>query len=96
MRLAEYRLPSSKLTITENSEVDISSSGSLDSCIWIHTPPLSRSDISKIWGMQLSTLSANQGWVGNRDAGCWSWFEIAIYTPVPAGGDLTFKLVRPP
>lgn len=80
MQLAQYKLPSPSLSLFENSELHITSDGPLESQVWLHTQPLTPVEISKMCGLQLSTRSTNQGWVGNPNLGCWSWFEIAVYT----------------
>jgi hypothetical protein len=81
MRLADCKVHS-PLTLFTNNKFIITSSGVLNSHIWIHTNPLSALEISKIWGMQLTTVSANQrSQQADQNIGCWSWFEIAIYTP---------------
>jgi hypothetical protein len=46
--------------------------------------------------MQLHTLSGNQGWVENTSLGCWSWFDLMIYSPTEGTGRVddfsTFKV----
>ena len=74
-------MKSSRLTILSETDLVVGSSGPLKSKTWFRSDPLTVQDIDKIWGFQLSTFSTNQGWVGDPNAGCWSWFEVAIYTP---------------
>ena len=45
---------------------------------WFSTSPLSAHDLANAHSMQLLTLSTDQGWVSDPDAGSWSWFDIVL------------------
>ncbi|KAG8999253.1 hypothetical protein FRB94_006341 [Tulasnella sp. JGI-2019a] len=49
--------------------------------VWFKSEPLDRSIIYRLAQIQLVTKSRDQGWVDDdvRNAGSWSWFEVAIY-----------------
>jgi hypothetical protein len=59
-------------------EVEGDSLGDLVSKIWFRTGPLDNTFIYRAAQLQLSTDSHDQGWVDNKDAGAWSWFELVI------------------
>jgi hypothetical protein len=46
--------------------------------IWFRTEPLDNTFIYRVAQLQLSTDSHDQGWVDEKDAGAWSWFELVI------------------
>jgi hypothetical protein len=95
MRLSDCKIES-PLSTYESTEFAITSQGPLNSKAWFHTKPLSVIDISRIWGMQLFTMSTNQGWISNPNSGCWSWFEVAIYRRKPPPGEnAEWMLTRP-
>lgn len=54
--------------------------------------PFDRGLLAKIKGMQVKTLSNDQGWVSDTNAGEWSWFEVVIFSPrLPQAGKVTQK-----
>ncbi|KAA1477229.1 hypothetical protein DENSPDRAFT_577887 [Dentipellis sp. KUC8613] len=44
----------------------------------IQLPPFDTVALQRIAQIQLITLSRDQGWVGDRNAGNWSWFDVAV------------------
>ena len=46
--------------------------------IWFSVAPFSAHDLSTIHSVQLFTRSRDQGWVGDPNAGSWSWFDIVL------------------
>jgi len=88
LRLAGCRLEDSPLADAEGNTFDISShNSSVQRTIWFYTEALQRTN--HLWGVQLHTFSGNQGWVGNASQGCWSWFELAIYSSARGATRLT-------
>ena len=45
---------------------------------WFSTSPLSAHDLANAHSMQLLTLSNDQGWVSDNNAGSWSWFDVVL------------------
>ncbi|KAG8692799.1 hypothetical protein FRC08_009533 [Ceratobasidium sp. 394] len=45
---------------------------------WFQTTPISSEGLEQITGVQLSTVSHDQGWVTDPSAGSWTWFDIHI------------------
>ncbi|KAH7343209.1 hypothetical protein B0J17DRAFT_641447 [Rhizoctonia solani] len=50
----------------------------VESRLWFQTEQFTKEMLSHIKSIQLITMSHHQGFVGNRYAGSWSWFEIRI------------------
>jgi len=56
----------------------VSAGGShVEQAIWFTTPPLTKGVIERLQTLQLHTVSHDQGWAGDRNAGSWTWFEIS-------------------
>ncbi|KAE8402715.1 acyl transferase/acyl hydrolase/lysophospholipase [Aspergillus pseudonomiae] len=52
--------------------------GNIEAAIWFRLPPITPSVLRRIQFLQLFAESGDQGFVGDRDAGTWTWFELAI------------------
>jgi hypothetical protein len=86
MRLADCKVES-PLTRFISTRISIYgySNETLRSHVWFHTNPLTASDISRIWGMQLTTISRALGSYNSGITDSGSWFEIAIFSPKNQG-----------
>ena len=51
---------------------------------WFSTSPLSAHDLANTHSIQLLTLSCDQGWVSDPNAGSWSWFDFIL---IPSEGE---------
>ncbi|KAJ1309241.1 hypothetical protein OPQ81_004907 [Rhizoctonia solani] len=47
----------------------------VESRLWFQTEPFTKQMVSRIKSIQLVTMSHHQGFVDDRQAGSWSWFE---------------------
>ncbi|KAG8725322.1 hypothetical protein FRC09_002204 [Ceratobasidium sp. 395] len=45
---------------------------------WFQTAPIPAEMLDRITGIQLSTLSHDQGWVTDPAAGAWTWYQIQV------------------
>ncbi|OGM46186.1 hypothetical protein ABOM_004865 [Aspergillus bombycis] len=52
--------------------------GNIKAAIWFRLPPITASILRRIQFLQLFAESGDQGVVSDRDAGTWTWFELAI------------------
>jgi hypothetical protein len=77
MRLAGCKVDSSLTRFISTDFID--SGGGTNSKVWFHTSALSSLDISRIWGLQLTTVSHGYGVNPRR------WIEVAIYSPKNSG-----------
>ncbi|CAE7091473.1 unnamed protein product [Rhizoctonia solani] len=64
-----------------------SSSNIVWSHVWFQTEPFTKEMLGGSRSVQLVTMSRHQGWVGDRDAGSWSWFELQVARPTAEGND---------
>lgn len=46
--------------------------------IWFKSPPIDRNFCFRVTQLQLSTDSKDQGFVFDKKAGSWTWFELVI------------------
>ncbi|CAE6422252.1 unnamed protein product [Rhizoctonia solani] len=53
----------------------------VESFVWFHFGPFTKQALNHIKSVQLVTMSRHQGWVSNRNAGSWSWFELRVARP---------------
>ncbi|CAE6533728.1 unnamed protein product [Rhizoctonia solani] len=60
--------------------------------VWFQTEPFTKQMLNHTKSVQLITISRHQGWVRNRDAGSWSWFELQVARPTEQ--DTGFAKVR--
>ncbi|KAL5636414.1 hypothetical protein ACGC1H_000396 [Rhizoctonia solani] len=61
------------------------SSQDVQSLVWFQTEPFTKKMLHHVKSIQLVTMSRHQGWVGDRDAGSWSWFEFQVARPTDQG-----------
>ena len=54
---------------------------------WFSIAPFSAHDLTTIQSMQLFTRSRDQGWVGDPNAGSWSWFDVVLIPNEPERSD---------
>ena len=45
---------------------------------WFYSEPLDRNALDRLQTVQLHTVSRDQGWVSDPNAGAWSWFELSV------------------
>ena len=89
------RAPTPELTIHALNPIRIVSHGPKEDAILLHTKPLTAHLLGRLRKMQLETFSMDQGWVGDRNAGSWSWFELAILRPLAKEEDLPLQPFDP-
>ncbi|KAG8690778.1 hypothetical protein FRC11_009211, partial [Ceratobasidium sp. 423] len=53
----------------------------VESRLWFQTGRFTKELLSRIKSVQLVTMSHHQGFVNDRHAGSWSWFEIRVARP---------------
>jgi hypothetical protein len=78
LRFADCKLEDISFAYSEPKPFEISSHDPLERYLWFYTEPMQK--LSHIWGIQLHTLSGNQGFPEDPRLGCWSWFELVIYS----------------
>ena len=79
MQLSECVVPSKSLSISTNINLLVESSEQTEvKNIWLATEPFTHESLTSIAALQAYTVSCNQGWVDNPNAGNYSWFEIAV------------------
>jgi len=94
-QLSDCVVPSKSLSISTNLEFLVQSSGQTEvKQIWLTTEPFTRESLSSIVALRASTVSCNQGWVDNPNAGNYSWFDIAVgrFKPQPLQSNLVRDL----
>ena len=74
--------PTASYTIRSHQPCYVRSIGPVQEALFFHSPPLSRAFLAHVRQMQLYTVSRDQGWASQPEAGSWSWFEVAILQPV--------------
>lgn len=74
------------LEIRTTNRIKVSSGGPLATAMLMHTKPMTTQFLSRLRRVQLQTFSMDQGWVGDRSAGSWSWFELVILQPLRKPG----------
>ncbi|CAE6486199.1 unnamed protein product [Rhizoctonia solani] len=79
-RLAEFESWYTKKAPAGRKRV-YASSQDVQSLMWFQTEPFTKQMLHRIKSVQLVTMSRHQGWVSDRDAGSWSWFEFCITGP---------------
>ncbi|KAG8719043.1 hypothetical protein FRC08_003788 [Ceratobasidium sp. 394] len=91
-RFANFHCPSAEYTFEADQAVTVRADGSsVASKIWMQSPPLTTRTLGKIHSIQLFTDSRHQGWVSDRSAGSWSWFDIGICRLDEGSGKLNPK-----
>jgi len=79
MQLSDCVVPSKCLSISTSVKFLVESDAQSEvKKIWLATEPFTRESLSSIAALQVSTVSCNQGWVDNPNAGNYSWFEVAV------------------
>ncbi|KAF8742943.1 hypothetical protein RHS02_02522, partial [Rhizoctonia solani] len=73
-RWLTIRAPEGRKVQTWGSEVK--------SVVWFQSWPFTSQMLRGTKSVQLVTMSRHQGWVGDRNAGSWSWFEVRVAQPV--------------
>ena len=68
-----------RLATTDSSKIFCSDDNQYKREVWFKSQPLTLQFCRRVFQLQLSTYSHDQGFVGNRSAGSWSWFEVAIF-----------------
>jgi hypothetical protein len=53
--------------------------GDINRAIWFKSDPVTRDFCYRVAQLQLVTESHDQGSVGDKTAGSWSWFEVSIF-----------------
>jgi len=92
-RYADLMVPDPARTVSATGPKVIYASGQqLESRVWFRTPPLAHEDVAQVVAMQLSTNSRDQGWVNDRNAGSWSWFDIGIAHNDSYDGDASRRI----
>ncbi|KAG9127484.1 hypothetical protein FRC07_013162 [Ceratobasidium sp. 392] len=76
--LAELSIPSNSLSQECSEPLVVPSRGPEVAIPWFQTAPIPVEKHNQIIGVQLSTFSHDQGWVGDPTAGSWSWYQIQI------------------
>ncbi|KAH7343208.1 hypothetical protein B0J17DRAFT_713405 [Rhizoctonia solani] len=101
-RLAEFERWYTKRAPKGHSRV-YASGANARSLVWFQTEPFTKSMLTHVKGVQLVTMSHHQGWVGDRNAGSWSWFELQLARPTeqgvkrrPDGGDMSWCCLTHP
>jgi len=89
------RAPTPELTIHALNPIRVVSGGPKQDAIVLHTKPLTAHLLGRLRKMQLETFSMDQGWVGDRNAGSWSWFELAILQPLAKEEDSSLQPFDP-
>lgn len=74
--------PTLTLTTRLSSLIQVDTHGPQCDVVIMHTEPMTQHLLDRLRRVQLITLSRDQGWVSDKKAGSWSWFELAIFEPV--------------
>lgn len=64
--------------LTDHATADI------NRVIWFKSKPITRDFCYRVAQLQLITESHDQGHVGDKTAGSWSWFEVSIFDDAEA------------
>ncbi|CAE6530240.1 unnamed protein product [Rhizoctonia solani] len=102
-RLAEFECWYTKRAPKGHSRV-YASNANVRSLIWIQTEPFTKEMLTRVKDVRLITMSHHQGWVGDRNAGSWSWFELQLARPIghmevkrrPDGGEMSWCCLEHP
>ncbi|KDN49271.1 hypothetical protein RSAG8_01973, partial [Rhizoctonia solani AG-8 WAC10335] len=65
------------------------------SLMWFQTEPFTKKMLRHVKSVQLVTMSHHQGWVSDRNAGSWSWFEFQVARPTDQDATCATAKLRP-
>ncbi|TFY65905.1 hypothetical protein EVG20_g5188 [Dentipellis fragilis] len=78
LEYAGCMLLSKSRSITTSSTLVARGSSNHDAVVVAQLPPFDAVALQRIAQIKLITLSRDQGWVSDRNAGNWSWFDVAV------------------
>ncbi|CAE6509392.1 unnamed protein product [Rhizoctonia solani] len=88
-QLFELIEATNELTVTISSVKELSVEASDHAVVrklYFGTGKLSADNLGRFLSVQLETDAHDQGWASERQRGVWSWFELAIFSTLPAEG----------
>ncbi|KAG8761231.1 hypothetical protein FRC11_014201 [Ceratobasidium sp. 423] len=85
------------VTISSLKELSVvASNATVVRKFYFGTEKLGADNLSRFLSVQLETDAHDQGWASEPKRGLWSWFELAIFTTLPAEGqEVTLAQIKP-